>query len=245
MIATLAAALADGAGLLPPRVSPSGQDEARAPFRLTLGAALVRADITQSTRRQRARMRKVRHERFGAASRTRREPSIRPNISRSDSDGAELERFGRDVPNRRPLPTQVLVPSLAYAGSSGARPAPPPRGGRPRGSAPQAPARVAAVPAPAAPARRAPRSGAQGAARGDAEFGPLRDAVEAEERAVAGGGGGWARASRRSGGASRSAWASSSRSAQRHQRRRLLHAAAPQGLRRGRGARGRAGLGPR
>ncbi|KAH8095256.1 hypothetical protein JL720_2544 [Aureococcus anophagefferens] len=117
MIATLAAALADGAGLLPPR----------APFRLTLGAALVRADITQSTRRQ------------------------------------------RSCPSRR--------------GSCSA-----------------------------APGGGAPRSGAPGAARGDAEFGPLRDAVEAEERAVAAAAAAAAPRAPALGGASRSAWASSSRS---------------------------------
>ena len=48
-------------------------------------------DVTSSTRLRRERMRRLRRELFGRASRTRRERSMRPNISRIDVDVTELE----------------------------------------------------------------------------------------------------------------------------------------------------------
>ena len=50
------------------------------------------AELASSTRLQCDRVRKCRREVFRRASRTRREPSIRPKISRIDVDAAELER---------------------------------------------------------------------------------------------------------------------------------------------------------
>ena len=52
-----------------------------------------RVETKSSTRLQSARIRKVRHQLFGSASRTRRERSIRPKISRIDFDLAERENF--------------------------------------------------------------------------------------------------------------------------------------------------------
>jgi hypothetical protein len=50
-------------------------------------------ELKSSTRLQYARHRTVRTIPFDRASRTRREPSIRPNISRIDVDSTELESF--------------------------------------------------------------------------------------------------------------------------------------------------------
>ena len=50
-------------------------------------------EFKSSTRLQRERTRPFRRKLFGCASRTRREPSIRPNIRRIDVELTELERF--------------------------------------------------------------------------------------------------------------------------------------------------------
>jgi len=89
------------------RARRAGSRSPRGPRRPRRGAARSRTtapgaaarprpacvEIKSSTRLQCARMRQFRHKLFGPASRTRRERSIRPKISRIDFDLAEIERF--------------------------------------------------------------------------------------------------------------------------------------------------------
>ena len=79
---------------------------------------LLGVEITSSTRLQCERMRRFRREAFCRASRTRRERSIRPKVSRIDFDVTELERFevcdfGAGAPRRRAGPALRARPARA------------------------------------------------------------------------------------------------------------------------------------